>query len=380
MEAVGLITEYNPFHNGHLYHLRIARQLTNAQVVVAVMSGNFTQRGEPTILDKWTRAKLALENGVDLVIELPVFDAVQPGQRFATGALRLLNDLKVKTVVFGAEHPEWDFARLSSFEQEFRHDNFTDYRETFATQFNAALVAKTGISLTNPNDILAYSYFKACQEHGWPLELVPIKRQGKDYHDQTLGVNLASASGVRAAVKAGQPIENVVPKETARALVGLTTIPSWQTLYPILRNHLIQAPVNELQKIYQMTEGLEYRLKEAAQHELDFQSFLHAAKTKRYTFARLLRLCLYTVLEITTSQMENAQPYHHVLAFNERGQEYLHQVKKKIQYPLITKVDAKMKDHVLSLDYRAGKLYQNFTVVEQDVKHAPVIDLSSKKH
>lgn len=380
MDAVGLITEYNPFHNGHQYHLRIAQQLTNAQVVVAVMSGNFTQRGEPAILDKWTRAKLALENGVDLVVELPVFDAVQPGQRFATGALRLLNDLKVKQVVFGAEHPEWNFKKLGSFEKNFRHDDFTDYRETFATQFNEALVEKTGISLTDPNDILAYSYFKACQEHDWAINLIPIKRQGKGYHDQTLGLYLASASGIRTAIKTGRSIKNVVPKVTAQALAKLTIIPSWQVLYPILRNHLIQSPVGELQNIYQMTEGLEYRLKEAAQHELDFQSFLHAAKTKRYTFARLLRLCLYTTLEITTEQMTNTQPYHHVLAFNDRGREYLHQVKKQLQYPLITKVDAEMKDHLLALDYRAGKLYQNFTAVEQDVKHAPLIDLSSKKH
>ena len=100
MKAVGLVTEYNPFHNGHLYHLQTAKRLTQADVVVVVMSGNFTQRGEPTIVDKWTRAQEALANGADLVVELPLYDAVQPGQRFATGALRLLNDLQVAAVVF----------------------------------------------------------------------------------------------------------------------------------------------------------------------------------------------------------------------------------------------------------------------------------------
>lgn len=112
MKAVGLVVEYNPFHNGHRYHLAQAKRLTGADVVVAVMSGNFTQRGEPTILDKWSRTLAALQNGVDLVVELPVADAVQPAHRFAMGALSLLNDLQVADVVFGAEHPDWDFAAM----------------------------------------------------------------------------------------------------------------------------------------------------------------------------------------------------------------------------------------------------------------------------
>lgn len=102
MHAVGLVTEYNPFHNGHRYHLSQARELTHAEVVVAVMSGNFTQRGEPTLLDKWQRAQAALTNGVDLVVELPIFMAVQPAHHFAAGALELLAALGVDDVVFGA--------------------------------------------------------------------------------------------------------------------------------------------------------------------------------------------------------------------------------------------------------------------------------------
>lgn len=380
MKAVGLVTEYNPFHNGHLYHLQTAKRLTQADVVVVVMSGNFTQRGEPTIVDKWTRTQEALANGADLVVELPLFDAVQPGQRFATGALRLLNDLQVTAVVFGAEHPAWDFERLVAAEASFTAPAFTDYRATYATQFNAALVQQTGVSLVDPNDILAFSYFKARAEHKWSMELYPIQRRGSGYHDQSLQTTLASASAIRQAVQDRTVIDDVVPAQTAQDLANLSVIPNWQALYPLLRNHLIQAPVTELRHIYLMSEGLEYRMKEAASRELTFDGFLHAVKTKRYTFARLLRLCLYTVLEATQTEVLNAHPYHHVLGFTAPGRAYLHALKKTVQYPLITKVDADKKATLMNLDYRAGKLYQLFTPVEQDLKHAPIIKLSSKKH
>ena len=161
MHAVGLVTEYNPFHNGHIYHIEQAKKITNADVVVAVMSGNFTQRGEPTILDKWQRTRAALANGVDLVVELPVFMAVQPSHRFAAGALQLLNDLQVTDVVFGAEHPLWDFSKLVTAERHFNEKSFEQFNATYATQFNQQLNELTGHQLTDPNDILAFAYYKA---------------------------------------------------------------------------------------------------------------------------------------------------------------------------------------------------------------------------
>lgn len=382
MRAVGLVAEYNPFHHGHLYHLQTAKRRTGADAVVVVMSGNFTQRGEPAIVDKWTRAGEALANGADLVVELPLVSAVQPGHRFAAGALQLLNDLGVDAVVFGAEHPDWDFDQLVAAEANFNPADFQDYQATFATQFNQALEEQTGHSLVDPNDILAFSYYKAKQQAGYGFDLVPIGRKGKGYHDPDLGVTLASASAIRQAVAKGEDISGVVPAQTAADLAQLTRVPDWDALYPLLRNHLIQAPVATLGSYYLMSEGLEYRIKEAASRSLDFPSFLHAVKTKRYTYARLLRVFLYALLEATNDQVAQAvaAPYHHVLGFNATGRDYLHQVKKQLAYPLVTKVDRDLRDGLLNLDYRAGKLYQMFTPVEQDLKHAPLVDLSRKKH
>ncbi len=375
MHAVGLVTEYNPFHNGHIYHIEQAKKITNADVVVAVMSGNFTQRGEPTILDKWQRTRAALANGVDLVVELPVFMAVQPSHRFAAGALQLLNDLQVTDVVFGAEHPSWDFSKLVTAERHFNEKSFEQFNATYATQFNQQLNELTGHQLTDPNDILAFAYYKAIIDNQYPIALHPINRLGSQYHDQTVTGTIASASAIRRAVELHEAIDRVTPAETATALAKLKKLPKWEQLYPLLRNFLIQTPVEELHQIYQMAEGLEYRYREAAECELTFQGFIHRVKTKRYTYSRLLRVCLYTVMEITNSQIAQAgaHPYLHVLGFTERGQGYLHQVKKKVEYPLLTKIGQDEHDGLVNLDYRAGKLYQMFTDVEQDVKHAPII-------
>lgn len=374
IKAVGLVAEYNPFHNGHLYHLTQAKKLTGDDVVVAVMSGDFTQRGEPTILDKWERTKLALANGVDLVVELPIFYAVQPAHIFAAGALRLLAALQVSDVVYGAEHPTWDFGQLVQAEKHFSSDDFHRYNATYATQFNMELQQLTGHQLTEPNDILAFSYEKARQRQGLQLQLHPIQRVGSDYHDQQIDGHLSSATAIRQAVVSGQPIDQAVPSATAVALKQVSHVPSWVDLYPLLRNHLIQAPVDELGQYYEVAEGLEYRMKEVASRQLTFAGFNRAVKSKRYTYARLLRAYLYTLLEMTKDQVQDkiAHPYLHVLGFTERGQHYLHDIKKSVTLPLVTNVNQKVRDQVLQLDYRAGKLYQMFNGVEQDLKRAPV--------
>ncbi len=375
MHAVGLVTEYNPFHNGHRYHLSQARELTHAEVVVAVMSGNFTQRGEPTLLDKWQRAQAALTNGVGLVVELPIFKAVQPAHRFAAGALELLAALGVDDVVFGAEHPKWDFKQLVAAEQNFTASGFSQYNATFATQFNEQLKDQTGLSLTDPNDILSFGYYKAQINERLPLRLHPIQRRGSQYHDERIEGKIASASAIRQAVLEHGDFKQAVPVQTAQQLQKLQQVPSWDAMYPMLRNQLIQAPVEQLAQIYQMAEGLEYRMKDAAQRNLSFAGFMKAVKTKRYTYAHLLRVYLYTILQLTESQVSDhlKRPYLHVLGFNERGRDYLHSIKKQVELPLLTKIDQNLRDDLLNLDYRAGKLYQTFTPVEQDLKHAPVI-------
>lgn len=376
MKAVGLVVEYNPFHNGHRYHLSQAKKLTGADVVVAVMSGNFTQRGEPAIIDKWQRTRAALQNGVDLVVELPLVNVVEPGDRFASGALQLLDDLQVSDVVFGAEHPDWDFGRMVRLEQNFQTASFKQFDQTYATQFNEQLQSQVGVSLVEPNDILAFSYTKAKIHHHLRPHLIPIQRRGNDYHDEHIEGRLSSASAIRYAIRKRDlaAIKPTVPETTWNSLQTVKQVPSWEQLYPLLRNVLIQTPRKELARTYQMSEGLENRLKRVAGQELTFENFILQAKTKRYTYAHLTRLFLYLTLHATNQQVAGylKRPYHHILGFTPQGQRYLHQIKKQLKYPMVVRVDQSLNRGLLGMDYRAGKLYQNFTADEQDLMRSPL--------
>lgn len=379
MQAVGIIAEYNPFHNGHLYHLQRARKISGADVVVALMSGNFTQRGEPTIIDKWQRTNEALHSGVDLVIELPFAVAVQPAHLFAKGALQLLDSLSVRDVVFGAEHPDWPFTDLVQAEANFDSHSFERYNATYATLFNEQLNQQMGIELTEPNDILAFAYYKAVKRLNSPISLHPISRVGSAYHDLVVktGGTIASASAIRQAVAThDESYLNAVSETTIQDLKSLKRVPNWHDLYPYLRYQLTQAPIGYLRNIYQMAEGLEFRMKEIAETATNFNEFIEGLKTKRYTYSRLIRVCLYTLLQISNHEMEDHvnAPYMRVLGFNGAGRDYLHTIKKGTEIPLVTRLNRELKEEKANLDYRAGKLYEQVTGGRiQDMKRRPLI-------
>lgn len=377
MKAVGIIAEYNPFHNGHQYHIEEAKKNTNADVTIAAMSGNFTQRGEPTILDKWHRANEALHNGIDVVVELPLAFSVQPSHLFAQGALTILDALKVSDIVFGAEHSDWNFERLVRSEKNFDKNQFELYNETFATAFNEQLKQNTGIELTDPNDILAFSYFKAKKSIHASANLLPIKRIGNKYHDLEISGRFSSASSIRSSIANGSfDFVNSVPDITKEDLLNIKKLGTWENLYPYLRYTLIQSPVSELCGIYQMAEGLEYRMKSVAENASSFDEFIHELKTKRYTYSRLIRVSLYALLHITDGEMsEHYQtPYIRILGFNKRGQQYLHEIRKKLHMQAFTRLSRDQKVGVAQLDFRAGKMYQMINHSEQqDMKRKPII-------
>lgn len=386
MKAVGLIVEYNPFHNGHRYHIAQAKKVTGADVVVAVMSGNFVQRGEPALLDKWTRAKLALEAGVDVVVELPVFYAVQPSHLFAEGAVRLLAALGISDIVFGSENPDIDFISLAK--QAPKVDsgqNFTNRNQTFASSYAQQLADTTGFELKEPNDILAFGYARAVLELQVDMRLWPIARQQAGYHDDDFGPDqvIASASSIRLALHKHklEKIIPVVPESTLAAVQNNANtidfeVPFWQ----LLQYRLLTDTVGQLGQVYQMAEGLEHRLAATAaakQGPQSYQSFIKSVKSKRYTFARIQRTLLYTLLNIKVDQMQAAMqdPYLRILGFTSQGQQYLNSIKREAALPIISRVDMSLAKANLRLDYKAGKVWQllaNQATEEQDVGHAPI--------
>ena len=341
--AVGIIAEYNPFHAGHAYQIAEVKKFCDEEII-AVMSGSFTQRGSPAILDKWTRARLAVLGGCDLVFELPFVSAVRSAQDFARGGIRLLESLGVvDTLAFGAEFVNVEQLKLAAL--TFKEKFFAERLHTLMAQGTsyAAAVTKilsevTGLDekiLRQPNTILAIEYLRGLPEKISPLI---IKRVGAAYDDLTLQEKFSSASAIRAALYEDLPpwekISAQVSNETLNALRAEKFPDENFLLRPILAK-LLTARADELKKIYGMTEGLEYRVLNAAAAK-NFSELIKILVGRRYTASRIRRLLLYFLLDVTAEEIAelDAATCARVLAFNERGRALL----KKISAQVVTKL------------------------------------------
>lgn len=374
MKAVAIVAEYDPFHNGHLYQLTQAKQQTQADVVIALMSGDWMQRGEPAIFDKWQRARAALNHGIDLVVELPFATAVQPANLFAMGAVRLASELNASYLSFGAENPTMDYQTLIDHQPD--ATVFRRFDQTYATLYQQFLNESTGIKLNQPNDILAYSYANANHQLGNPIQLVPIQRLGSQHNDQDLNINrqISSATAIRKTIIKPQLqlLDLTVPKTTLELIKDNQPL-NWTQFWPLLRYELVETPINELHQIYQMTEGIEYRLKKAAEKATSFDEFVHLVKTKRYTYARIRRLCVYVLTHAYDTEVKKATDYARILGFTATGQRYLNQLKKEIAIPMITKMTDDLSRGMMALDYRAGMLIQLINNQPQDFYQRPIM-------
>ncbi|RST98692.1 hypothetical protein CBF34_10005 [Vagococcus penaei] len=386
LSSCGVIVEYNPFHNGHQYHVEQAKKLSGDDVIVAVMSGNFLQRGEPACYDKWTRANQALANGVNLVIELPFAHAVQSADYFAKGAVNLLQLLGVNTLCFGTDtSDQLDYEAFGRSHQENQvqidalyqslKNNGQSYPQQMTTIYRH-LFPEWTLDFSSPNHILGMAYAKANASLPSPMSLLPINRQGGGYHDTKLGTEgFASATAIRQAFANGQvtQLESVVPEITYQDLIMKHQV-TWQKLWPFLKYQIQVTDIEQLRTVYQMSEGLEYRLKEAVNHAQTFAELIELVKSKRYTWARLQRLCVYILLQVTTKEIEETKqhPYLRVLGFDKLGQRFLKQQKKQVTCPIITNVNQKNQAW-LSLDIKGGQIYELLSGQPQDYYRRPVV-------
>ena len=386
MKACGIIVEYNPFHNGHLYHVEEARKQSNSDVIIAVMSGNFLQRGEPAIVDKWSRADAALKNGVDLVIELPVAWAVQSADYFAQGGVKLLQAMQCESLCFGTDSTEKiDYAAFGQFVVENQalvdktYQQLKQKQLSYPQQMTAVfrqIYPELALDFTSPNHILGLSYAKENARYSQPMELFPLPRKTAAFHETSITGEIASATAIRQALLANQQREILatVPSQTAEYLSTMPLI-SWENYWPLLKYKIISSSVNELREIYQVKEGLEYRLKEATLQAESFVGFMNLVKTKRYTWTRLQRLATYLLINVRQTDIEAVweNSYLRVLGFTQKGRDYLKEKKQAIQLPIISRV-SKENSQQLDLDILSGKIYQlgQEKIKEQDFGRFPI--------
>ncbi|POH10668.1 hypothetical protein BGL39_01675 [Fructilactobacillus sanfranciscensis] len=372
LKAVGIIAEYDPFHNGHLFQLRQAQRLTNADVTVVVMSSNWTQRGEPAIFDKWTRTKMALENEVDLVIELPIQSAVQPASIFAYNAVELIVALKCKSLSFGSESPEFDFNKFKTFEVNTSSNEFKNYQESYPENFRKFILENYGFNLELPNDTLGFWYAQAVQKLNANLKLVPIARNESNHGDDKLLHQISSGKAIRKAIKnRNSRFINFIPESSVQ-IEKLQPL-FWDDYWPYLKYEINQTSLFDLRNVYQMSDGLEFLFKRAAIKAKNFNEFIELVKSKRYTYTRLQRLCVYVLFKITQQQIDDSSRNLRVLGMTKNGQNYLNQIKKELKLSLISKVDKTVFDRADYLECKAGLLTGTILNNQQDLYHFPVI-------
>lgn len=341
-----IVCEFNPLHYGHRRILDIARSLGHP--VLCVMSGNFVQRGEAAILDKWTRTRLALENGADLVIELPLSWAASGAERFAMGAVQLLNALNLNGyLLFGSE--SGDTAALSDLAAFLLTEEFSAALSeamktgvTFAHAREQAAASHFGSEyasvIRSPNNILAIEYIKAMQRTASRLKPKTVRRAGAG-HDQNAGPDeLPSARELRRFMQAGESIEHLVPASTFAAIESLTKAGrcpvSDGRLELAIMAKLRQMSVSDFSKLQDISEGLEYRLHAAAREACSLSDFYARVKSKRYTHARIRRLTLSAFLGLT-KPLPASPPYLRILGMNAQGDALLHIVRATL--PIVSR-------------------------------------------
>lgn len=350
LSSCGVIVEYNPLHNGHCYHLQQARELSQSDVIVAVMSGQFVQRGEPAILDKTTRARLALEAGADLVVELPWFGAVQSADYFARESIRILQALHVDSLCFGSDGTEaFDYAQFAL--EEYRKKKELDqayqwinqqypswnYPKKLQASYELVFPNKR-LDLSKPNHILGLSYARYNNQYPNPMKIYSLKRHGAQHHDTGLR-ELASGTAIRNAVfsKDISSVQQSLPVFTYQA-IQTSVLHSWDMYFELLKAQCLTKSNEELKNIYQMVDGLEYKIQKQTFLTHSMDEWVKALKSKRYSYVRLQRLGTYILTNTTTQEMEWAlnHPYVRVLGFNAMGRKYLHQTEADL--PVITNI------------------------------------------
>lgn len=386
--VVGIICEYNPFHNGHAYHIQKTKEITNADYVIAVVSGNFVQRGNVSLLDKWSKADMALCNGVDLVIELPTVYSISSAENFAYGAVKILNSLKiVDTISFGSE-----FCDLEILEQiadilckeppEFvtllEHElskgiSFPKARENALLMYLNDIRKYANI-LSSPNNILAIEYLKALKKIKSKIKPLAIKRVNVGYNELEIHNNFASATAIRKKIVDNNPggLSKLMPPSSYKILYNSIKKGHFVKEITAFEKEIIytlrKMNIKEIANLPDVLEGLEHSIKDAANSCNTIAEFMNIVKTKRYTSTRIQRILLYALLGITKEDMKNSykiQPYIRILGMNEKGKELLSSISRSnSKLNIVTSVKKYIdsnpnKDllNMLNIDINATNIY-----------------------
>jgi len=421
MKILGIITEYNPFHNGHLYHFFKAKEITRADYVVAVMSGNFLQRGEPAIINKWARTKMALNAGVDLIIELPFVFSTQDANGFAFGAVKLLDSLKIiDYLCFGCETDNLDtLYSISNFLDvepqkykelivynskngyEFpkaRSQALCEYHRVFGIEgLEKISTSELSKLLKYPNNILALEYIKHLLNLKSKIKPIAIKRIGASYHQKNIKGKISSATSIRNEI-----LNNLTPPKTDLFMLNdkiKSTIPS--SGFSVLESELREGrgPITldsyrqyilatlrrmsfeNISRIQGVTEGLENRIKKASLKSYSVEHLINSIKTRRYTRTKIQRIILHIMMNLSKEDVaifnKYAPLYVRILGFSKKGKTLLRAIKKNSSTPLISKLSNYLRQTIFEENNRVRN--RLVKMLDYDILATDIYVLGSKQ-
>lgn len=356
MGSVGIIAEYNPFHNGHLYQINKIKEMFPNDTIILVLSGNFTQRGEPAIIDKWKRVKVAIESGVDLVVELPFPFATQSADIFAYGSITILENLKVDKFVFGSELD--DVNTLTTIAKTQVENDLFDQLvkiyikmgENYPTAISKTIYDLTKKKVDTPNDLLGVSYIKTILKNNYKIKPITIKRT-TNYHNETLK-EITSAKTIRDNLKNNIDISISIPEYEKKYLDKLHYKDDY---FNLLKYKIITS--NNLEKYQTVDEGIENLIKKEIIKCNNYDELISKIKSKRYTYNKINRMLLHILIGFTKEDAKKMHDveYIRILGFNNNGQNYLNKIKKEVNLPILSKY--KRNIPMLDLELKSTIIY-----------------------
>lgn len=352
MQVTAIVAEYNTFHNGHKYHIEETWKKTDNSFIMAIMSGNFVQRGEPAILEKRKRAEIAIKNGVDLVVELPTPWATASAERFARGAVYIAHQAGiVNNLSFGCEDEDLttleQIARIlcdkvySRDIKKYYDDNMCSYPEARAAVVSRILGKDCSEIMMKPNNILAIEYIKAIISLKSDIKPIGIKRSGAGHDTENSHGNITSAMNIRNLMKTGKDYSRFVPENSLEIIEKCIEDGTFPALYSNLESaviaHLRKMKPSDFIGVPDVAEGIEYRIVDAVKTSVSLGEIFDKVKTKRYTHSRIRRIILSSFLGIKTDDVAAYPPYIRVLALNDNGRMMLREMKNKYFVPVVMK-------------------------------------------
>lgn len=375
MQIIGIIAEYNPFHNGHLYHIKKIKELYPNSLIIAIISGEFTQRGHISILDKFSKASICLANQVDLVVKLPTFYSVQSADLFAYGAITILNYLKVDKIIIGSESN--DLEKLKAIANvQINNKTFDNLLKeelnnkiNYPTALSNSIKKLLGFTTTTPNDLLAVSYLKAIISNNYPIELESIRRTN-DFHDNNSTNSIVSASNIRKKYSNNIDVSGYIPVNVHKYLNNDNS-----NMYFNLLKYKILTNINNLHTYLSVDEGIENKIVKNINKVNTLEDLILLVKNKRYTYNKLTRMFTHILLDIKKEDVSRLSSikYIHILGFNSKGRSYLNLIKK--DNILLTSNTNKLDNN---LDRTAVSIYDTIfdyqnKLINKEIQGKPII-------